>query len=848
MRALIIGILIAAAILAQEAKGQIDDNGNLQSDVWEMRYNAHDLAPNSDADGDGVTNQAEAEAGTDPFDPASNFKINNLATSGAMLELDWLGAAAKVYHLQHAPDLNSPWTTLSSYAGQQAAQAALVDFNANPGFYRLLVEDLDSDGDGALDWEELALGFDPDDANTKNFDDDDLTRIEAMLGSGNTITVTALQSEISEGWGAPGYLLIQRVGGLDAITVNFTLSGAAVAGVDFADPGMSVNFGLGQIAAWLPITPISDAAVEGDEALTLTLQSGAGYSIGALASASTTIVDDDPGGLPTAREAARFLGQATFGPTPQLITDVESMGIEVWIANQFTQPIGQHQPIIESFDFELFGGAIGGPYSHHKMLAWWENAMHAPDPLRQRVAFALSEILVISDTNGGLDGNPVGMLNYYDMLLEHSFGNYRDLLEAVTYHPCMGVFLSHRGNLPADPSINRFPDENYAREIMQLFSIGLWMLNQDGTRQLNGNGQPIPTYNNDDITNLASVFTGMSWGQGDTSVWWEFYWPTVENDEYWRRYTVPMTIWEGPYDIWNDELRIVEQHYYHEQGAKTVLGVDLPANDPLDPEPNYAANDIDRALDVIFNHPNVGPFIGRLLIQRLVTSNPSIGYVSRVAEAFNGGGPHNPGGVRGDMQSVIRAILLDEEARDADMLADSEHGMLRENYLRYVGLARAFNASSTSGNYPIYWVNRQFGQQPLNSPSVFNFFSPEYQPLGDIRNAGLVAPEFQILTAVTGITIPNQLRAGITNRLNWPENPDDYVTLDFSPALALASDPDALIEYLDVLMCFGNMSPELHQELRYLINRPEFAGESDEALVETLVYLVAISADSAVLK
>lgn len=842
MKALIIGALIAAALMAYESRGQIDNNGNLQSDVWEMRYGVTGLSPHEDADHDGSTNQEEAEAGTNPLNPSDNFQVAP-RPSGSLLQLDWLGEGGKLYHLEHCPDLKTGWAPIATFEGQAAAQGALINLADNPGFYRLTVADTDSDGDGVSDWEEALLGFNPHNAHTDRYSQSDLTRVQAALGAGNTVSVSLLQSEISEGWDAPAILLIQRSGGLDAINVNLAFSGSATEGADYTHPGASVPFQIGQVAAWLPIYPVSDASKENDETVTISLQASSSYAVGTPSSATLTLLDDDAADVITDREAARFLAQATFGPTETLIDDVQAQGFENWLANEFTQPIGRHQPVFTSFPWDVWEG----PYTHHKMLSWWEMAMHAPDPLRQRIGFALSEIFVISDTNGDLEGQPVGMLNYYDMLLEHSFGNYRELLEAITYHPCMGVYLSHRGNRPANPERNFFPDENYAREIMQLFSIGLWMLNEDGTLMLDEDGEPIPTYTNDDITNLASVFTGLTWGIGDSSIWWHFYWPETDL-EFWEYFLEPMQIFEGRYNVWNEELQTSEWVYYHDQGAKTVLGVELPANNPLLPELNYGTKDVDRALDVIFNHPNVGPFIGKKLIQRLVTSNPSNAYVARVTEAFNGGGPHNPGGIRGDMKSVIRAVLLDPEARDATLFNDPEHGMLRENYLRLVALARAFNASAPSGLYEIFWVNRGYGMQPMNSPSVFNFFQSDYQPLGDIRNAGLVAPEFQILTAVTGISIPNHLRQCVEWQVNWPDSDEDIVSLDLSPAMALADDTDALLEYLDVMITFGNMSPELHQIIRQMLNRPEFSNESDAFKVQSAMYLIATSADAAVMK
>ncbi|MGE9295197.1 MAG: DUF1800 family protein [Puniceicoccales bacterium] len=844
MKTIPIGIIALAGIFTTNAFAQIDGNGNQQSDIWETEFQAFDLSPDGDADGDGQSNAAEAAAGTNPFDPQSKFAAHTMGRNGSMIAIGFDGERGKVYDIEYCPILGeSPWSVIGAVVGEDAAQEALVDFSTNPGFYRLVARDVDSDGDGVQDWEELAVGFDPTTGNTDRYDDTDLERIQAALAAENSISLVLVDGEVVESWPDPGLIAVVRTGGLDPLTVSLNVSGTATAGDDFLSFPSQATFAAGQSVAWILVYPVNDDTSEVAETVTVTLAPGAGYSVATPGSATVTLFDADPAGLPSAEEAARFLAQATFGPTPDTIAEVQAVGFEQWIEDQFNAPVGRHLPVLESFPW---GNGMEGPYTHHKMLAWWEQAMNAPDPLRQRLGFALSEIIVISDYDGDLEGNSFGMFHFYDMLLENAFGNYRELLEDVTYHPCMGVYLSHMGNRPADPAINLFPDENYAREIMQLFSIGLWMLNNDGTLMLH-NGQPIPTYDNDDITNLAGVFTGMTWGVSTAHNWWHFFWPETEL-EHWQWYFYPMSVWNGPFEQWNEDTRQIDLIYYHDQGAKTILGETLPANDPENPEADYAVNDIGRALDVIFNHPNVGPFISRLLIQRMVSSNPSNAYVARVAEAFNGGGPHNPEGIRGDMESVVRAILLDDEARNPAMLDDPEHGMLRENYLRLVALARAFRASSPNGVYPVYWLQDSYGMRPMSSPSVFNFFSPSHQPLGDIRDAGLVAPEFEILTAVTGITIPNHLRLVADDRLSWAGEDGDVVRLDLSESMALANDHDALIAHLDLLITGGTLSPDMHALLREMLNRPEFNNADDDFVVHSLIYLIACSADAAVLR
>ena len=291
----------------------------------------------------------------------------------------------------------------------------------------------------------------------------------------------------------------------------------------------------------------------------------------------------------TPEEAARFLSRATLGANWEEIHRVAGMGYEAWLDEQFGRPIGTHQPFLDQR--AQLGLEVE---AEHRRWSWWEQIMQGPDPLRQRVGLALSEHFVVSDALGQIRDNPQGLANYYDMLLRHAFGNYRDLLFDVSVHPIMGVYLSHLRNEKSSPG--RFPDENYAREIMQLFSIGLFELRPDGSLQLSGAGNPIPTYDNGDITELAKIFTGLS-----------FDGPDFDFDEGVASWTEPMRMYEA----------------YHEPGPKQLL------RGKFVPPGQTGMQDIEDAIDSLFEHPNVGPFVARRLIQRLVTSNPSPGYIER---------------------------------------------------------------------------------------------------------------------------------------------------------------------------------------------------------------------------
>lgn len=521
---------------------------------------------------------------------------------------------------------------------------------------------------------------------------------------------------------------------------------------------------------------------------------------------------------------ARFLDQATLGVSmPELEAFCET-DVESWIEEQFAMPFAPLAPRVETLR-DRFGGDEGLDILFHS--AWWGNVMAGDDLLRQRVVLALSEIIVVSDLPSEISLRPEGMASWYDMLQEHAFGNFRDLLYAVTLHPVMGYYLSHAGNRPPDTELNRFPDENYAREIMQLFTIGLYELNPDGTRRLDGAGNPIPTYTNAEITEFARVFTGLIYDW--TPLLDEF--PALgENDELFD------ILIQHEFINFEEPMVMVEREHDPEE-KRLLYGEVLP-------EGQSGLEDINAALDNLFHHPNVGPFIGRLLIQRLVKSNPSPGYVERVAEAFNDNGE----GVRGDMQAVIRAILVDQEARNLYHMEDPAQGKMREPFFRFIKLLRAMDATDYYGEYLMAdgWIGSRLGQRPFSSPSVFNFFLPDHQPIGPIADAGLVAPEFQITNAQTipdtinffsgvlwrGLSPREDFEPDLVNeegepipefqRLHW-ENPWFFDTSGLEPLL---EDPAALVDHLDLLLANGSLS-ERTREIVIEAIEPLGAGDGD---------------------
>ncbi|MEM6316438.1 MAG: DUF1800 family protein [Bacteroidota bacterium] len=522
------------------------------------------------------------------------------------------------------------------------------------------------------------------------------------------------------------------------------------------------------------------------------------------------------GFLPNHNAASRFLQQATFGPTYEDIVGLSTSGMEDWIDQQFTlnPSFSMVTKVAEITDIKNAGlndPMNTGPFLHFWNYAYWEHTMTSPDVLRQRIALALSEILVISE-NSGFGENAYAFADYYDMLLQHAFGNYRDLLEAVTFTPAMAMYLTYMNNPKQDTiyeidevwpydTLSRqvvFPDENYAREIMQLFSIGLCELNIDGTCQTDENGVPVPTYNNVDIAEMSKIFTGLTW----QNPW--------------------CTFGCGSLDYFGDiRESLVMVNDYHDPGEKRLLnGHVVQPRNPVD-----GVADIREALDNIFNHPNVGPFIGKLLIQRLVTSNPSPEYVARVARAFNGDTHYSD--QRGDMRAVIKAILLDDEARNCASQSDNTFGMLREPFVRYLQLGRSFNLYSPNAVYrnAMQTISEQFGQKIFASPSVFNFFQQDYQPIGPIEAADKVAPEFQITNSQTITGYLNSLqrwavRDGMADDWGYgfeqPYNEDDQQRLDLTDEILLATDDQLpeLIDRLDLILAHGQLSQRTKDIIR----------------------------------
>lgn len=499
-------------------------------------------------------------------------------------------------------------------------------------------------------------------------------------------------------------------------------------------------------------------------------------------------------------EASAFLNRATFGATREAIDELVDSNVEDWLDNQYNQPVSLLLPYLQSLDVEDI-------FPFHRVEGWWLNVVNGPDQLRQRMAFALSEIFVVSDRNAFLQRNTEGMAHFYDMLASNAFGNYRDLLEQITLHPAMGVYLSMLGNEKPDLENNIRPDENYAREIMQLFSIGLIELNLDGTAVLGEDDQPINTYDQDIIEGFAHVFTG--WNFAGTP---NFRRPRPNMFE-------PMQAFQN----------------FHDTDAKQLL------NDVVVPAGQTAEQDLTMALDNLFNHPNVGPFISSRLIQRLVTSNPSPEYIERVATVFN----DNGNGVRGDLWAVTVAILTDDEALEGASMMPDRFGKLREPLIRMSHQFRVTGAATEAGQIPFGRADVLLGQAPQRSPSVFNFFSPDYQQPGSILDADLLAPEFEITTA-NNLTGMHNSVIYFLYTLTQREDAN-RIYLDIGDFITLADDNDALVDELNLIYMANQMSSAMRSEITDYLDLIDSSVDARTKVLEATM-LVLTSSEYAIQK
>ncbi|WP_162301990.1 DUF1800 domain-containing protein [Croceibacterium ferulae] len=528
-------------------------------------------------------------------------------------------------------------------------------------------------------------------------------------------------------------------------------------------------------------------------------------------------------------EAARFLLHAGLSASTSEIAALRRDGFGPWLMLQMQMPndqtaagffaAGRHDQIDErrAYDWEGVSDAM-----------IWSQLLSGGNGVRKRIALALSELFVVSMEDLDFTWRSLAMGAYWDLLNEHVFGNYRDLLEALTLNPAMGAYLNTQGNQKSDVKSGRSPDENFAREVMQLFSIGLHELNTDGSLRLDAYGQPIEIFSNEDVVGLAKVFTGYNFDYSGLA-------STPAPDAPTKR-----TIWDPDYvrrPMTADPKKWIrpQSTSLHSAEEKRFLSVTIPAG-------TDASQSLEIALDTLFNHRNVAPFFCRQMIQRLVTSNPTAAYVQRIAQVFE----NNGHGRRGDLRAVFQAILLDTEALSAAGLSDPRFGKVREPMLRLAHLGRTFAASSTEG-----WAigdlsnpSTRLGQAPLRSPSVFNFYRPRYAPARtNISTNGMVAPEFQIINETSAAAYVNFMEKSVDGSGEWMTT----VKLNYAEEVKVAHDATALINRLSLLLTADQLTSQTRQALiSALSDQPVPEGGDEKSKlrrVHTAVFLIMVSPD-----
>jgi len=690
---------------ALSGKGRIDFDGDGVSFLWEQQYPGL-VADSGDDDGDGTSNHAEGIAGTDPHDRSSRFQFEISFPGENEITFRWQSKSGKEYRIERWMSEGAEWEAVARVAPSLVDEIrSWTTAGMGPGIFRMVVSDVDVDGDGLTAWEEIRLGMSDGDPTSR--------------------------SERDEG----DFLAALRL-------------------------------------------------LENPEGFTTT----EGVTLGSM--------------RPNGKEAARFLMRASFGPTDESIARVKSLGYHGWIDEQVSlTPTKLRTAMLQNgLTWRASLATIG----------WWRMANLAPDQLRQRMAYALSQILVVNCEPGTVIGdNPITQANYYDIFTLEGLGPYRKVLEKVTYSPVMGFYLSHLKNRKSDDPVNptRFPDENFAREIMQLFSIGLWELHPDGTRKTDAQGRLIPTYDNETITEMAKVFTGMSHTRvQDGQIATSFY-DLPRGTDYWY-----------PMKVWDEE---------HEPGPKSIInGVELDGTQSGEEE-------VQATLDALMTHESMAPFLSRLLIQRFTSSNPSPAYLSRVSRVWNAARDK-----RDHLGRVLRAILLDPEAlnRKPD---DPFYGKVREPMVRFVALARALRMGTVQSmfNASPDTFRTEFGQYPMMARSVFNFYSPDFAPDEFFRREERVSPELQLAS------LSQLLQSDSRFSLTIDQARYSTASMDYSNELLLAEDPSALLDRVDLLLTGGRLEPTTRSHIMTAIQ----SELHPTVRVKTAIYLVSQSMECIVL-
>ncbi len=568
-------------------------------------------------------------------------------------------------------------------------------------------------------------------------------------------------------------------------------------------------------AAALSAAEAASASAAATEAANVALAAGDRYAADALMGAAARVPADRPASL---QEAARFLTQATFGPTPETSELLMKLGYAGWIDYQFGLPATSNRAYWEAADAAIkLVTPTSGAGQDQVWESFWKQATTSKDQLRLRTAYALSQIFVISAVDSNVGDQPRALAAWLDMLEAKGQGTYRELLEAVSLHPLMGLYLTSLRNQKADAATGRVPDENYAREVMQLFSIGLTKLNPDGTPAL-VNNLPVDTYTPADISGMARVFTGWSWACGAVNSGCFNNGSTggVSDPD---RYVKPMMAYPP----------------YHSTEAKSFLGVTIPVQTTANP-----AASLKVALDTLADHANTAPFISKQLIQRLVSSNPSPAYVQSVAAVF----ANNGSGVRGDLKAVVKAILTHPDAR----LRSASTGKVREPVLRLSAYLRAFPHTSDTGNFKVGNTDSagtSLGQTPLRAPSVFNFYRPGYVAPGtQSAAAGMLAPELQLQNESSASGWVNYMRDNLSSGVGQFNGTVNNVVLnrrdlrrDWTAEMALATRTNELVASVTERLLYGQASPALTSAMVTAINKITIpalnTGGTNQAAIDT---------------